>query len=137
MPYIHCTMKFSIKDFFSKCKQIRRFLRIWSHLLKKSLMENFIFSAVTLIFVYQTIEKVTILKNIYNTDANKLFKAYLQNNGSLNLSAFNMLLNKTFEILEFLLSLNFTWINIINKSSVDKKHCLYSIEHLCCLKSFA
>ena len=35
-------MKFSIKDFFSKCGQIRRFLRIWSHLMKKSLMENFI-----------------------------------------------------------------------------------------------
>ena len=36
--FIHCTdMKFSIKDFFSKCDQIRRKLRIWSHLLKKSL----------------------------------------------------------------------------------------------------
>ena len=31
------------KDIFSKCDQIRSFLRIWSHLLKKSLMENFIF----------------------------------------------------------------------------------------------
>ena len=39
-------MKFSIKDFFSKCEQIRRKLRICSHLLKKSLMENFIFCAV-------------------------------------------------------------------------------------------
>ena len=39
-------MKFSIKDFFSKCDQIRSFLRIWSPLLKKSLMENFIFCAV-------------------------------------------------------------------------------------------
>ena len=39
-------MKFSIKDLFSKCDQIRRKLRIWSHLLKKSLMENFIFCAV-------------------------------------------------------------------------------------------
>ena len=39
-------MKFSIKDFFSKCDQIRRFLRIWSHLLKKFLMENIIFYAV-------------------------------------------------------------------------------------------
>ena len=29
-------MKFSIKDFFSKCGQIRIFLRIWSHLQKKS-----------------------------------------------------------------------------------------------------
>ena len=36
-------MKFSIKDFFSKCEQIRSFL--WSHLLKKSLMENFVFCA--------------------------------------------------------------------------------------------
>ena len=35
-------MKFSIKDFFSKCDQIRKKLRIWSHLLKKSLTENFI-----------------------------------------------------------------------------------------------
>ena len=38
-------MKFSIQDFFSKCDQIRSFLRIWSHLLKKSLMNNFIFCA--------------------------------------------------------------------------------------------
>ena len=35
-------LKFSIKDLFSKCDQICSFLRIWSHLLKKSLMENFI-----------------------------------------------------------------------------------------------
>ena len=34
------------KDFFSKCEQIRRKLRIWSDLLKKSLMENFIFGPV-------------------------------------------------------------------------------------------
>ena len=39
-------MSFSIKDFFSVCEQIRSFLQIWSHLLKKSLMENFIFCAV-------------------------------------------------------------------------------------------
>ena len=36
-------MKFSIKDFFSICYQICRKPRIWSHLLKKTLMENFIF----------------------------------------------------------------------------------------------
>ena len=39
-------MKFSFKDFFSKFDQIHRKLRIWSHLLKKSLKENFIFYAV-------------------------------------------------------------------------------------------
>ena len=46
---IVCTaqkMKFSVKDFFSKCDQILRKLQIWSHLLKKSLIENFIFCAV-------------------------------------------------------------------------------------------
>ena len=36
----------TLKDFYSKCDQIRRKLRIWSHLLKKSLMENFVFCAV-------------------------------------------------------------------------------------------
>ena len=35
-------MKLSINDFLSKCDQICSCLRIWSHLLKKSLMENFI-----------------------------------------------------------------------------------------------
>ena len=39
-------MKFSIKDFFSKRDRFHSFLRNWSHLLKKSLMENFIFCAV-------------------------------------------------------------------------------------------
>ena len=41
-------IKFPIKDFFSKCDQIRRKLWIWSDLLKKSLMGNFIFCAVLL-----------------------------------------------------------------------------------------
>ena len=36
-------MKFSIKDFFSKCDLISRKMRILSHLLKKSLMKKFIF----------------------------------------------------------------------------------------------
>ena len=39
-------MKFPINDFFSKSDQIRRNLQIWSHLLKKFLMENLIFCAV-------------------------------------------------------------------------------------------
>ena len=39
-------MKFFIKSFFSKCDQIRCFLRVWSHLLEEPLMENFIFCAV-------------------------------------------------------------------------------------------
>ena len=42
-------VKFSIKDFSSKCDQILRKLRIWTHLLEKSLMENFIFRAVVVL----------------------------------------------------------------------------------------
>ena len=45
----HCKkMKFFIKDFISKCDQIRSFLRNYSHLLKKSPMKIFIFCAVHL-----------------------------------------------------------------------------------------
>ena len=42
--------KKSSKDFFSKCDQIRRNLRILSHLLKKYLMENLDFRAVLSVF---------------------------------------------------------------------------------------
>ena len=49
LSYTAQKMKFSVKDFFSKFDQIRRKLRIWSHLLKKSLMENFIFCALLLL----------------------------------------------------------------------------------------
>ena len=44
-------MKFSIKDFFSKCGQIHSFLPIWSHLLKNYLIENFISCAVDVIML--------------------------------------------------------------------------------------
>ena len=43
MKYTAQKNKFSVKDFFSKCDQILRNLRIWSYLLEKSLMENLIF----------------------------------------------------------------------------------------------
>ena len=55
-------MKFSIKDLFSKCDQIRILLQIRSHLLKKSLKENFIPCAVFIdkkltLFIPQTFNK--------------------------------------------------------------------------------
>ena len=43
-------IKFSVMDFFSKCDQIRGFLLICSHLLKKSVMKNFIFCTVIELF---------------------------------------------------------------------------------------
>ena len=57
-------MKFSIKDFLSKCKQIPSFLQTCSHLLKKHLTKNFI-------CVYSVSENrdssmcsLTVLKNL-------------------------------------------------------------------------
>ena len=56
-----CTKnKFSIKDFFSKCDQIGSFLKIRSHLLKKSLMENFIFCAVHVTISQNTPQDITV-----------------------------------------------------------------------------
>ena len=49
-------MKFTIKDFFSKYDQIRKNLRIWSHLLKKYLMGNF-FSFVFFFFFFFAVEQ--------------------------------------------------------------------------------
>ena len=56
-------MKFSVKGFFSKCDQMRSFLQIWSHLLKKSLMKNFIFLTVDvdLIISLTMLAKTTVL----------------------------------------------------------------------------
>ena len=60
--------KFSIKNFSSKCDQIHSFLRIWSHLLKKSLMENLIFCAVFyLIFPVPNVSSLTIFSLLYIT----------------------------------------------------------------------
>ena len=55
-------MKFSIQDFFSKCDQIGKKLRIWSHLLKKTLMENFIFCAVWLPLKSQKLKLARVLR---------------------------------------------------------------------------
>ena len=44
-------MEFSKKNFFSKCDQIRRKLRVWSYIIKKPLMENLIFCPVFLVIL--------------------------------------------------------------------------------------
>ena len=84
-------MKFSIKDFFFKCDQIRQSLffnkvaglpvtvlkkrlwRIWSHLMKKSLMENFIAYA-----VLEWMKKILDEPNISYTNPEKNDHIYLE-----------------------------------------------------------
>ena len=56
-------IKFPIKDFFSKCDQIRWKMRIWSHLLNKSLMKNFIFCAVEGFITFSEVLQSGISKN--------------------------------------------------------------------------
>ena len=60
-------MKFSITNFFSKCEQICSVLRIWSHLLKKSLMKNFIFCATSHVqfYEYELYEQNEVLRKIH------------------------------------------------------------------------
>ena len=57
--------KFSIKGFLSKCGQIRSFLRIWSHLLKKSLMESIIFCAMKPIILLKPFILGKMFKELY------------------------------------------------------------------------
>ena len=60
-------MKFSIKSFFSKCDQIRWKLRIWSHLLKKSSLRNFIFLCSVIINPFQSCVPVFIRGHSFGT----------------------------------------------------------------------
>ena len=70
-------MKFLIKDFFSKCHQIRRKLRVWSYLLKKSLMENFIFCAVfSAYFTFTFLDRVRI-RGLEMLIFRKILRTYL------------------------------------------------------------
>ena len=68
--YTTLKMKFSIKDFFSKCDQIHSFLRIWSYLLKKSLMENFIFCV--MLYSISAHDFMTLLTLLYCIFMNKI-----------------------------------------------------------------
>ena len=61
---------FPKKYFFSKFDQIRSFLRIWSHLLKKSFAENFIFSAVKIIDCFRKFGKGENIVTNYHIHGN-------------------------------------------------------------------
>ena len=62
-------MKFSIKNLLSKYDQIRSSLQICSHLLKKSLMEKFIFCAVLLLVHENSPTSITTVRGGSGTAA--------------------------------------------------------------------
>ena len=73
-------MKFSIKDFFSKCDQIRRKLLTWSHSPNKSLMENLIFCA-----VYNTNHIKSSMMKVTNKNLVKACQSILQRINKMHL----------------------------------------------------
>ena len=86
---ITCTeqkIKLSIKDFFSKCDQIRSFLRIWSHLLKKYLKENCLFLCsadcfwrhVLSIYLLSTIPCLFLFRTKFVSQANNFVMYWLK-----------------------------------------------------------
>ena len=72
IAYITEQKMFYIKDFFSKCDQIHRKLRILSHLLRKFLMKNFSFCAVRTLYKGRDIFHFRVFSTY-------LVKDYLQN----------------------------------------------------------
>ena len=66
-------MKFSTKDFSSKCDQIRWKLQVWSHLLKKSLIEVFIFSSVRTVKKRIETHFTQELKNVKQSSQSQIF----------------------------------------------------------------
>ena len=88
-------MKFSIEDFFSKHDRIRRFLRIWSHLQKKSLTENLIFRAVTLKHYLRCLSECFFIEQLFLL----FFKDY---NSLLMLQSSQFKVNITSKILKFI-----------------------------------
>ena len=75
-------MKFSIMDFLSKYDQIRSFPRIWSHLLKKSLVEN-IFCAVLSMKTHQQLSLIPLHK----LETSIWFKRNIKSNSIWNLTS--------------------------------------------------
>ena len=74
-------MKFSIKNFFGKCVQNRRKLRIWPPLLKKSLIKNFIFCAVYLNFESSTQIRKSDSRSICNKNSSwKILEELIRKN---------------------------------------------------------
>ena len=68
-------MKFSIKDFFSKCDQIRSFLKIWPHLPKKSLMENIIFEQSYFLRTFRFSKSFSLFGKLFLWGFPKIFTA--------------------------------------------------------------
>ena len=107
-------MKFSIKDFCNKCDKIRRKLWIWSHLLKKSLMENFIFCAVSENYmVYRSLSHPS--RNISDSSDSRIYQNSLVSHPNISEAVSQSTTSNT--VLWKCIAISFKWvyINCFNK----------------------
>ena len=101
-------MQFSIKDSLRKFDQIRSFQPIWSHLLKKSLMHNFIFCAV----FHLNCHHQMILAKTYSFTQKNVWHQNLTNNGIIRNNSERFDSKKTYSnSCAFLESHQFDWNN--------------------------
>ena len=84
-------MKFFTKDFVSKCDKKCRKLQRWSHLLKKFLMENFIFSCRDNVTLAPSIVCLVFFLSLFGTrilfSTQKVFVEFLERLGFFYQSA--------------------------------------------------
>ena len=123
-------MKFSIKDFFSKCDQIRRKLRIWSHLLKKSLMETSFFVQCTSGCIFSNMEKIMTV-NIKSAMRNNLRYRSIANDIGLSRLARNYFFQKSKSMRKSLLT-RIVSCNYV-PHSVTKYGFLFRVEETLCM----
>ena len=89
-------MRFFIKDFYSKCDQIHRKLRIWSHLLENYLMENFILCALGGIF--KPIKLLAAQSTAYTLRNRQVKQPFVKENEKKNICIKEIYICKILEI---------------------------------------
>ena len=70
---------FFIKSFFSKCEQVCSLQQIWSHLLNKSLMKNFILCCAKSFYPIQDVGRQKVCSTILSPETSKNVGIGLQN----------------------------------------------------------
>ena len=115
-------MKFSIKEFFSKCDQICRKLWIWSRLLKKSLMENFIFCVVRIEWIAKYLNISFFLCGKYRNFARNYAELHLSTKFPYQEIRWNYNIFRSFLFSHIIISDSGEWAKAISESCSEKSH---------------
>ena len=110
---------FSIKDFFSKSGQILRTLQIQSHLLKISLMENFIFITVRVRFSFTAKQKIVFDQSCHYYYPNLFFPFFSKKWERLYIAFFQILFSEKRRFRTY----SYLFIHICFRSYLDFSKC--------------